>query len=123
MPPSAYFLLEICCDEAKLRRMSFDVRRTIGSKHPSLPGHFPGQPIVPGVLILDEVRAALNEWRLGSHISGFRAVKFLVPLKPEQLFTISFCPREDAENEIDFRCRVEDRVIVEGRLQLASRAS
>ncbi len=28
---------------------------TIPADHPSLPGHFPGRPIVPAVVILDEV--------------------------------------------------------------------
>ena len=28
--------------------------------HPRLPGHFPGQPIVPGVVVLDHVLAAIE---------------------------------------------------------------
>ena len=39
--------------------MTFEVRRMIGADHPSLPGHFPGAAIVPGVVILDEIVAAL----------------------------------------------------------------
>jgi 3-hydroxyacyl-[acyl-carrier-protein] dehydratase len=103
--------------------MTFEVRCSISSDHPSLPGHFPGQPIVPGVVILDEVSAALSEWRPDSRLTGLRAVKFLVPLEPEQPFTISLRPCEDAPDEIDFRCRIEDRVIVEGRLRVGMQAS
>jgi len=66
--------------------MNFEVRRTIGADHPSLLGHFPGAPVVPGVVILDEILAALTEWREDSHLTVIRAVKFLVPLKPEQPF-------------------------------------
>jgi 3-hydroxyacyl-[acyl-carrier-protein] dehydratase len=40
--------------------MNFEGRRTISADHPSLPGHFPGTPIVPGVVILDEILAALT---------------------------------------------------------------
>ena len=43
--------------------MSFEVCRVIRADHPSLPGHFPGAPLVPGVVILDEVLEALIEWR------------------------------------------------------------
>lgn len=98
--------------------MNFEVRRTIGADHPSLLGHFPGDPVVPGLVILDEISAALTEWREDSHLTVIRAVKFLVPLKPEQPFTICLSASQDAEGEVDFCCRVEDRVIVEGRLQV-----
>ncbi|MBC8844808.1 beta-hydroxyacyl-ACP dehydratase, partial [Escherichia coli] len=53
---------------------------TIPADHPALPGHFPGHPVVPGVVLLDHaihtIGAALNRplhaWRLGS-------AKFLSP--------------------------------------------
>jgi 3-hydroxyacyl-[acyl-carrier-protein] dehydratase len=98
--------------------MNFEVRRTIGADHPSLPGHFPGSPIVPGVVILDEILAALTEWRADFHPTVISAVKFLAPLKPDQPFTLFLVVNEHAESEIAFRCHVEDRVIVEGRLQV-----
>ena len=98
--------------------MNFEVRRTIDAGHPSLPGHFPGTPIVPGVVILDEILAALTECRRGSRVTAIHAVKFLAPLKPQQPFTICLSAGQDAEDEVDFSCRVDDRVIVEGRLQV-----
>jgi 3-hydroxyacyl-[acyl-carrier-protein] dehydratase len=98
--------------------MTFEVRRAINADHPSLPGHFPGAPVVPGVVILDEVLGALVEWRKDCHLAGIRTVKFLVPLKPEQTFTICFAASDDSEREIKFSCRVEDRVVVEGRLEV-----
>ena len=99
--------------------MNFEARRTIRADHPSLPGHFPGAPIVPAVVILDEVMAAVNEWRADSRLIGIAAVKFLAPLRPAQPFTICLSSANEAESEIDFRCRVEDRVIVEGRLRIS----
>ena len=96
--------------------MTFEVLRLIHADHPSLPGHFPGTPLVPGVVILDEVVAALAEWRQNSHLSGIRSVKFLAPLKPEQPFTISLSATSENAAEVSFCCRAEERVIVEGRL-------
>jgi 3-hydroxymyristoyl/3-hydroxydecanoyl-(acyl carrier protein) dehydratase len=98
--------------------MTLEVRRIISADHPSLPGHFPGAPLVPGVVILDEVLAALYEWRKDCQVTGIRTVKFLVPLKPEQPFTICFSASDDAGGEVNFSCGVEDRTIVEGRLQV-----
>jgi 3-hydroxyacyl-[acyl-carrier-protein] dehydratase len=98
--------------------MNFEVRRTIGSDHPSLPGHFPGAPIVPGVVILDEVLAALTEWREDSHVTVISIVKFLMPLKPGEPFTICLVASEHAEDQVAFRCHVEERLVAEGRLQV-----
>ena len=103
--------------------MRFEVRRIIDADDPSLPGHFRGSPIVPGVVILDQIVAALAEWREHCRLTMIRAVKFLVPLKPEQPFTICLSASENAEDEIDFCCRVEDRVIVEGRFQVRCKGS
>jgi hypothetical protein len=41
-----------------------------------------------------------------------------VPLKPGQRFTICLVASKRAEDEVAFRCHVEDCVIVEGRLQV-----
>jgi 3-hydroxyacyl-[acyl-carrier-protein] dehydratase len=96
--------------------MTFEVLRLIHSDHPSLPGHFPGAPLVPGVVILDEVIAALEEWRRDSQLCGIRSIKFLAPLNPEQLFTISLSAASKNAGEVSFCCRAGKRVIVEGRL-------
>ena len=98
--------------------MRFEVLRLIHADHPSLPGHFPGAPLVPGVVILDEVVAALAEWRQNSQLSGIRTVKFLVPLKPGQLFNIYFSTEDDDAGEVNFSCRIADQIIVEGRLEV-----
>jgi len=98
--------------------MIFEVSRAIRADHPSLPGHFPGTPVVPGVVILDEILAALLEWRQGFDLTGVRTVKFLVPLKPEQPFTIYFFTEDDDAGEVSFCCRIENQIIVEGRLEV-----
>lgn len=99
--------------------MTFEAIRIIRANHPTLPGHFPGAPLVPGVVILDEVLAALIEWRQDSQLTGIRMVKFLAPLQPEQAFTISLSLRNDYRAEVNFCCRAEDRLIVEGQLEVA----
>jgi 3-hydroxyacyl-[acyl-carrier-protein] dehydratase len=54
----------------------------IAAGHPALPGHFPGTPVVPGVVLLDHVVAAVESgWKM--RVVGFAQVKFLRPLLPE----------------------------------------
>jgi 3-hydroxyacyl-[acyl-carrier-protein] dehydratase len=101
--------------------MTFEVRCAITADHPSLPGHFPGAPLVPGVLILDEVRAALLDWQKDYELAAIRTVKFLQPLKPEQQFTICFSANNDDPSELNFCCRIEGHVIAEGQLEAYDR--
>jgi 3-hydroxymyristoyl/3-hydroxydecanoyl-(acyl carrier protein) dehydratase len=98
--------------------MTFEVSRSIGADHPSLPGHFPDTPVVPGVVILDEIVAALLQWRKDCRLIAIRTVKFLAPLKPEQPFRICLASDENGAREINFCCRTEERIIVEGRLEV-----
>ena len=63
----------------------------IAASHPALPGHFPGHPVVPGVVMLEAVAAALSQHAGGTaRITGFPVVKFLAPLLPEREFEIVF---------------------------------
>jgi 3-hydroxyacyl-[acyl-carrier-protein] dehydratase len=101
--------------------MTFEVRRAIMADHPSLPGHFPDAPLVPGVLILDEVLSALRNWQKDYELTGIRTVKFLQPLKPEQQFTICLSANNRCPSEVNFRCRIEGRMIAEGQLEVRCR--
>jgi 3-hydroxyacyl-[acyl-carrier-protein] dehydratase len=103
--------------------MIFEVARVIRADHPSLPGHFPDAPLVPGVVILDEVLEALIEWRQNSQLTGIRTAKFLAPLKPEHSFTICLSADDQRADEVNFCCRAKGRVIVEGRLEVVWEAT
>jgi len=62
---------------------------TIRADHPALAGHFPGMPILPGVLLLDETLRALERaeslavtrWRIGR-------AKFLKPVRPGETLVV-----------------------------------
>jgi 3-hydroxymyristoyl/3-hydroxydecanoyl-(acyl carrier protein) dehydratase len=71
----------------------------IAASHPALPGHFPGHPVVPGVLLLEAVLAALPQHAGGApRVTGFPAVKFLAPLLPEQEFDIVFAAKRPGQS-------------------------
>jgi 3-hydroxyacyl-[acyl-carrier-protein] dehydratase len=50
--------------------------------HPSLPGHFPGHPVVPGVVLLDQVLAAIEATHGPLGALRLPQVKFMQPLLP-----------------------------------------
>jgi 3-hydroxymyristoyl/3-hydroxydecanoyl-(acyl carrier protein) dehydratase len=52
----------------------------IDAGHPALPGHFPGHPIVPGVVLLDRVVEAIEATHGPLAAMRLPQVKFLQPL-------------------------------------------
>ena len=92
----------------------------IPAEHPSLPGHFPGQPLVPGVVILDQVIQALAEVVPGHRLAGVRSAKFVAPLLPGQRFeiTLRVAPGEDSA---EFVCQREGQRLALGRVLLQPR--
>jgi 3-hydroxyacyl-[acyl-carrier-protein] dehydratase len=60
----------------------------VAREHPALAGHFPANPIVPGVVILEDVFAAAE--RLGYSIEGVINAKFTAQLLPDEHARIDF---------------------------------
>jgi 3-hydroxyacyl-[acyl-carrier-protein] dehydratase len=56
----------------------------VPSDHPSLPGHFPGRPVVPGVVVLDRVLDAIQAHHGPLGEIRLPQVKFVQPLLPDQ---------------------------------------
>lgn len=69
--------------------MKQQVTLTIPADHPAFAGHFPGMPIVPGVLLLDE---ALHVIAAGRPERGWQinSAKFLHPLPPGASVVIAY---------------------------------
>jgi 3-hydroxyacyl-[acyl-carrier-protein] dehydratase len=64
-----------------MSRVEFGFR--VPADHACLPGHFPGKPIVPGVLLLDGVMHGLQH-ETGLQLSHLKQVKFISALLPEE---------------------------------------
>jgi 3-hydroxymyristoyl/3-hydroxydecanoyl-(acyl carrier protein) dehydratase len=58
----------------------FEREATVPADHRALPGHFPGHPIVPGVVLLELVEALLADH--GYRVRECPQAKFLVPVAP-----------------------------------------
>jgi 3-hydroxymyristoyl/3-hydroxydecanoyl-(acyl carrier protein) dehydratase len=60
-----------------------EARLSVPASHPALPGHFPGHPVVPGVLLLDEVRVQVEACS-GRRVARIVQVKFIQSLGPAE---------------------------------------
>jgi 3-hydroxymyristoyl/3-hydroxydecanoyl-(acyl carrier protein) dehydratase len=83
-------------------------------EHPCYAGHFPGDPIVPGVLLLDLIVEALDRGA-PRHIGS---VKFHHAVRPGDAFTLR--SRFNGET-LSFRGVVGERLLLEGTLSFGSR--
>ncbi len=62
---------------------------TVPASHPILVGHFPGAPLVPGVLLLQAVQQAFEEVTSRSFtITAIDEVRWHAPLAPEVVATM-----------------------------------
>lgn len=87
----------------------------IPATHPCLPGHFPGQPIVPGVVLLDRLAASLEQRGLGV-LNSLAAVKFRAPLLPGQEAAMHLVIEHE---RLRFRILRDDQLLASGEGELA----
>lgn len=92
----------------------------IEADHPALPGHFPGHPVVPGVVVLDRVLAAI-EAASGAALGALRLpqVKFVQPLLPGEAARIEIdsVVAEGAPPRWRFRVLRDDTLVASGEVQ------
>lgn len=65
-------------------------RYSVDPSHPALSGHFPGNPIVPAVMLL-RFAAQMLEY-MGMRCTEFERMKFLRPVRPGELIDVSIAP-------------------------------
>lgn len=87
----------------------------VPSTHPSLPGHFPGHPLVPGVVLLTAVADALRQWR-NMRLVRVIDVKFSAPLLPEEAAELTL---SGAESRIRFDIRRDGQTLARGSVEAA----
>lgn len=92
------------------------VECAFGHDHPAGEGHFPGNPIIPGAVLLGEtLRAIEND--LGASLAPLKikAAKFFFPTRPGDRVVIEFTG--SVPGDIRFACAVHGKKVLAGQLE------
>lgn len=88
----------------------------IDAAHPCLAGHFPDQPIVPGVLLLDRVLTRAESCsQSGFKVLALQVAKFTRPLLPGEEAVLRL---EMQETELKFEITKDDARIAQGSFKI-----
>jgi len=97
-------------------RVSVDVLVPID--HPAFAGHFPGQPLLPGVSLLAEVlEAVMHDAQLSAAVGPsprLGTVKFLAPVRPGAVISLQF---DVTASAVRFDVREADRLVASGHFE------
>lgn len=82
-------------------------------------GHFPGDPILPGIAILAMVREALMVAESGqgrsARIEGVRRVRFWLPVRPDDRLDLTFAPAVRGDRvHYTFKVSRDDKMVCSG---------
>lgn len=92
-----------------------DALWTAPADHPAFAGHFPGRPILPGVVLLDRALAlAAAHCALDPATLRLAGVKFLSPVAPGE--ALAFALRQTANGGVQFDVRCGERAVAAGTL-------
>jgi 3-hydroxyacyl-[acyl-carrier-protein] dehydratase len=83
--------------------------------HPTADGHFPGNPIIPGAVLLAEALHAIGADESASFPVIVKSAKFFGPTRPGDRVLIEYS--RSPGHAISFRCLVNDAPVLAGELQ------
>lgn len=96
---------------------TFRTALRVDPKHPTLAGHFPGHPVVPGVVLLERVAAALRTWQ-GVRVARLDA-KFVQPLLPGEAAWLTL-RKDEGSSRVTFAVTQTDgKDLARGSLEMA----
>lgn len=93
----------------------------VAADHPTEKGHFPGNPIIPGALLLAEVMRCIEREQGLRFIScNVKSAKFQHPAHPGDCVEIEYA--YSAQGVIDFQCAVAGIKVMSGSISTTNDA-
>ena len=87
----------------------------VSSDSPWFRGHFPGEPILPGVaqigMVIDAIRQARNQ---DLKVSSVRRVRFKQIIRPDNQLKVMATPLKQNDGSYSFRILVKDETVCSG---------
>jgi 3-hydroxyacyl-[acyl-carrier-protein] dehydratase len=93
--------------------MAYTTTLLVPTDHPAFDGHFPGAPLLPGVVLLDEMLRAVEAGGRGGDWS-ISTAKFLQPVRPGEALTLEH--EALANGALRFAIRSAGRPVATGTL-------
>jgi 3-hydroxyacyl-[acyl-carrier-protein] dehydratase len=95
----------------------------IPADHPAYAGHFPGRPILPGVVLLDAaLRILATRQNMKVATGQLKSAKFLSPVQPGEALTLHYAGSPAGGFRFEIRCidiRGGERGVVSGAVIFA----
>jgi 3-hydroxyacyl-[acyl-carrier-protein] dehydratase len=116
------------------RGRSVEARTSFAKNNPMFAGHFPGNPLVPGVILTEALAQAAGIAAASGHpetarpmflLSAIRTMKFFKAVRPEEQVDLHAEKLGEVENMLQFKvvAKVNGEVVAEGQLVLNVAAS
>ena len=94
----------------------------VSSDSPWFSGHFPAEPILPGVaqirMVVDTISRARSQDLI---VTGVRRVRFKQIIRPEDPLTIEAAPLEKNDGAYSFRIAVENETVCSGVITVSQK--
>ena len=100
-------------------------RKTFAATEPFFRGHFPGDPLVPGVILTEALAQtaglAAGEEGRSFRLTAIKGMKFLAAVKPEEEITLTARKIGSVGGlwQFEVQARVANRLVAEGMIVLS----
>jgi 3-hydroxymyristoyl/3-hydroxydecanoyl-(acyl carrier protein) dehydratase len=97
------------------------LKKSLPADHPAAQGHFPGNPVIPGAVLLSET-VRMIEAALGRSLSPLRIgrAKFPHPARPGDELHVAF---RNMPGSIRFECAVGGITVLTGEVECCASSS